>query len=232
MIMKEMLEYQSLELELLKLRKNSTNNENKANMIKYKNIVTELNDKGNELELAAKSLYAEYEALFKDYNRVLKNINALISSDISSVSEDDREEYFANSNTYSSELYMIRRNLDNIIKKIREMLDEFKNTKNNIIKAKTKYADSKKLFDSEIEKITPQCDEIKQKMVALQDSIDKSLFAKYQSIRNDKIFPVFVKLKDNHCGGCRVELPMAKVNKLKAEKMITCDQCHRIIIVE
>ena len=227
-----MLEYQSLELELLKIKKNSTNNENKASMIKYKNMVAELNDKGNELELAAKALYAEYDKLTKEYNKVLKNINSLISSDISAISEDDKEEYFANSNTYSSELYMLRRNLDNIIKKIKDMLDEFKNTKNNIIKAKTKYTDSKAKYDSEIEKITPQCNEIRQKMVALQDSIDKTLFAKYQSIRNDKIFPVFVKLKDNHCGGCRVELPMAKVNKLKAEKMITCDQCHRMIIVD
>jgi predicted nucleic acid-binding Zn-ribbon protein len=112
------------------------------------------------------------------------------------------------------------------------MLDEFKNTKNNIIKAKTKYAESKAKYDTEIEKIAPQCSEIRQKMIALQDSIDKNLFAKYQSIRNDKIFPVFVKLKDNHCGGCRVELPMAKVNKLKADKMITCDQCHRITVID
>ena len=127
---------------------------------------------------------------------------------------------------------MIRRNLDGIIKKIKDMLDEFKNTKNNIIKAKTKFADSKKQYDDEIEKITPKCNEIKKKMIDLQDKIDKSTFAKYQAIKNDKIFPVFVKIRDNHCGGCRVELPMAKVNKLKAEKMIVCDQCHRIIITE
>ena len=230
--MKEMLEYQSLEHDLLKLKKNSTSSENKNNMIKCKNYIAELNDKGNELETAAKNLYGEYETLMKEYNRVLKNIDSLVSTDIANVAVDEVDEYYANSNTYSSELYMIRRNLDNIIKKIKDMLDEFKATKNNIIKAKSKFADSKQLYDSEIEKITPQCNEIKKKMVELEDKIDKNLFSKYQAIRNDKIFPVFVKMKDNHCGGCRVELPMAKINKLKADKMIACDQCHRIIVIE
>ncbi|MBO7218507.1 MAG: hypothetical protein J6V40_00860 [Clostridia bacterium] len=230
--MKEMLEYQSLELELLKLKKESTSSENKSSMLKYKNYIAELNEKGNELETAAKSLYSEYESLQKEYNRVLKNIDSLVNIDMDKVDANDVDEFYANSNTYSSELYMIRRNLDGIIKKIKDMLDEFKNTKNNIIKAKTKFADSKKQYDDEIEKITPKCNEIKKKMIDLQDKIDKATFAKYQAIKNDKIFPVFVKIRDNHCGGCRVELPMAKVNKLKAEKMIVCDQCHRIIITE
>ena len=230
--MKEMLEYQSLELELLKLKKESTSSENKSSMLKYKNYIAELNDKGNELEAAAKSLYSEYESLQKEYNRVLKNIDSLVNVDMDKVDAQDVDEFYANSNTYSSELYMIRRNLDGIIKKIKDMLDEFKNTKNNIIKAKTKFAESKKQYDDEIEKITPKCNEIKKKMIDLQDKIDKATFAKYQAIKNDKIFPVFVKIRDNHCGGCRVELPMAKVNKLKAEKMIVCDQCHRIIITE
>lgn len=230
--MKEMLEYQNLELELLRLKKNSTSSENKSNMLKYKSYIAELNEKGNDLEVAAKALYSEYESLLKEYNKVIKNIDSLVNTNVDSVSADEVDEFYANSNTFSSELYMLRRNLDNILKKIKDMLDEFKNTKNNIIKAKTKYDESKKQYDEEIEKVTPQCNEIKKKMVELQDKLDKNLFAKYQAIKNDKIFPVYVKIKGSHCGGCRVELPMAKLNKLKAEKMIACDQCHRIIIAE
>jgi predicted nucleic acid-binding Zn-ribbon protein len=161
------------------------------------------------------------------------NIDNLTKVDLSNVTNEDIDEYYANSNTYSSELFMVRRNLDNIIKKIKDMLEEFDNTKNNIIKAKNKFNESKNQYDSDIEKITPKCNEIRQKMVVLQDKIDKNLFSKYQTLRNDKIFPVFVKLKDNHyCGGCRVELPMAKINKIKDTKMIVCDQCHRFIINE
>ncbi|MGN0961765.1 MAG: C4-type zinc ribbon domain-containing protein, partial [Christensenellales bacterium] len=34
---------------------------------------------------------------------------------------------------------------------------------------------------------------------------------------------------NGHCSGCRVEIPTAKINKLKAEGTIICEQCHRII---
>ena len=41
--------------------------------------------------------------------------------------------------------------------------------------------------------------------------------------------PVFVMINNGHCGGCRVEIPTSKLNTLKKDGKIICEQCHRII---
>ena len=52
-----------------------------------------------------------------------------------------------------------------------------------------------------------------------------------KTMKNDKIFPVFVSLKEGHCAGCMVEIPTSKINKLKSNGTIVCEQCHRIIYI-
>ena len=66
-------------------------------------------------------------------------------------------------------------------------------------------------------------------MSALEKDIPQDIFAKYKTLKGDKIFPVYVALDNGHCSGCRVEIPTSKVNKIKAEGSIVCEQCHRII---
>ena len=66
------------------------------------------------------------------------------------------------------------------------------------------------------------------KMKAMEKDLSPDLFAKYKSAKADRAFPVYVPLDNGHCSGCRVEIPTAKINKLKAEGTIVCE-CHRVI---
>ena len=63
----------------------------------------------------------------------------------------------------------------------------------------------------------------------LEPELDATMFAKYKALKHDNVFPAFVPLQVNRCGYCRVELPMAKVNQLKTNDFITCEQCRRLI---
>ena len=42
-------------------------------------------------------------------------------------------------------------------------------------------------------------------------------------LKADNVIPVFVPVENKHCSRCRVELPTAKLNKLKAEGTIVCE---------
>ena len=44
------------------------------------------------------------------------------------------------------------------------------------------------------------------------------------------IFPVFVGIEDVFCGGCKVELSLNFIEKLKTSKMLACEHCGRIIM--
>ena len=46
------------------------------------------------------------------------------------------------------------------------------------------------------------------------------------------VFPVFVNLEDVFCGGCKVELSLNFIEKLKTHTMLGCEHCGRIIMMK
>jgi len=227
--MKKILEYQSLDLELAKLKKSSLNNADRANLSKLKNYIVDFHNKGFKLEDDAKVLLNDYLKLKKQYDANCDKVQKLTSTTLDDISLDNVEGFLYQINSLSSELFLLERNINIIITKIKESLKNFDITKKNIIKAKEKYNDCKEKCEKQVESVAPKISELEKKMKAMEKEISQDLLAKYNSIKADKIFPVFVALDNGHCSGCRVELPTAKVNKVKADGSIVCEQCHRII---
>lgn len=227
--MKKMLEYQSLDMELNKLKKSTLNSADRSNLSKLKSYIVDFHNKGFKLEDDAKELLNDYNKLKKQYDANCDKVQALTKTPMDDITLDKVDSFLYQINSLSSELFLLERNINIIMTKIKESLKNFDITKKNIIKAKEKYNDCKEKCDKEAEVIAPKIQELEKKMKALEKDIPADLFAKYNSIKGDKIFPVFVALNDGHCSGCRVELPTAKVNKVKADGSIVCEQCHRII---
>lgn len=227
--MKKMLEYQKLEIELIKLKKSGVSNVDQSNMVKLKNYIKETQDKGIKLESDAKALLDDYSKLKNQYDTNFDKVQKLINTDMSTIALDDVDTILSKINALSSELFLLERNINIIINKIKSSLKDFETTKNNIIKAKQKYNQFKTKCEADIQAVMPKVKEIEAKLKELEPSLDKDLFAKYKSSKADKIFPVFVPFANGHCSGCRVEIPTATANKLKAEGKIICEQCHRVI---
>lgn len=227
--MKKMLEYQKIDVELNKIKKSSLNSADRANLAKLKNYIVESHNKGFQLESDAKSLLDNYNKLKKQYDANCEKVQTLTNTDINTISLDKVEGFLYQINSLSSELFLLERNINIIMTKIKESLKNFDITKKNIIKAKEKYNECKDNCEKEVQAIVPRVKELESKMKALEKDVPAELLAKYKSIKADKIFPVFVALNEGHCSGCRVEIPTAKINKLKTDGTIVCEQCHRII---
>lgn len=227
--MKNMLEYQRLDFELAKLKKSSLNSADRANLSKLKSYIVDSHNKGFQLEDGAKDLLDDYNKLKKQYEINCEKVQKLIDTNMSTIALDSVDSYLSQINALSSELFLLERNINIIINKIKSSLKDFDTTKKNIIKAKEKYNECKDKCEKDVAAIAPRIKEIEAKMTALEKAIPADIFAKYKTLKGDKIFPVYVALSDGHCSGCRVEIPTAKVNKLKAEGSIVCEQCHRII---
>lgn len=230
--MNKILEYQRLDIELNKAKKSSVNNVDKENMAKLKSYIVDAHSKGFQLENDADALLKEYMQLKKQYDANCNKVQSLTSKDMNSISLDDIDSILSTINSLSSELFSLERNINIIINKIKASLKEFEVTKNNIIKAKQKYNALKSKCEQDLKNVAPRLKEIEDKMASLEKELDPELFAKYKSIKADKIFPVFVSLNDGHCSGCRVEIPTSKINKLKNDGMIVCEQCHRLIYMK
>jgi len=229
--MKEILEYQKLDIELRKVKKSSSENLDTSNINKLKSYIMEASEKGKNLENGAKKMLSEYAQMKDEYEKNCKKVADLTSKSLDSIEMNDVDAILAQINSLSQELFLLERNLNLFINKIKSSLKEFEVTKNNMIKAKQKYNEYKNKYEKGLEATAPKIKEIEDKMKSMEKNIDAELLAKYKSLKGDKIFPVFVSLNDGHCSGCRVEIPTSKMNKLKTDGKIVCEQCHRIIYI-
>lgn len=230
--MNKILEYQKLDIELNKLKRSNLNSADKNNMTKLKSFMVDAHNKVNEIEDGAGDLLKDYEDLKNKYNESYKKIQKLIQTDLSTVTIEDVDNLLSTINSLSSELFLLERSINIIIPKIKGSLKDFETTKNNMIKYKTKFNEFKDSYENSLKSIEPKVKEIESKMHALEGEIDEKLLAKYKTMKNDKIFPVYVSFDNGHCSGCRVEIPTSRINKLKNDGTIVCEQCHRIIYLK
>jgi len=124
---------------------------------------------------------------------------------------------------------MIERNLNIIITKISQALKDFETSKKQAMVARNKHKEAKDEYTKKISELEPKIANIEKELKTLESSLDKSLFQKYKSVKNDGIFPVYTRLKDDACGYCRMEIPKNKLDTLKTADSCICEHCRRII---
>ena len=231
-MIEKLLQYQKLDLELLKLNRELASCPEKATMNKMIAFVKDAQNKSSMLERKAKDLLAEYNAVKTAYDETLKNVEKLTKLDASKLDNDKLKEMSNQVNVASSELFGLEKRLNVISAKSKEVLKEFDMTKSNVIKARTKHRESKEQYEKRIENLEPKKNEILAKMAELEKEADKTMLAKYKSIKNDNIFPVFVPLHGNLCGGCRMAIPSGQLDKIKSAKTARCEQCGRILYIQ
>lgn len=227
--MEKILTYQKLDLSLQQLEKQLSSSSEKSVMTQMINYVKDAQSKSMELEKKAKKLTEDYEMLKTEYDKNFALIKKLTAKNAEELSAEQMEITFNQINQISSNLYMIERNLNINVNAIKTILKEFENTKNSVIKARTKHKESKERFEALHAEIAPKIEKIKKEMQKLEPTLNGEMLAKYKAVKKDNIFPVFVPLENGNCGGCRMAQPKGKLDKLKTESYIICEQCGRVI---
>ena len=130
----------------------------------------------------------------------------------------------------SSNLNILDRKITKIAESINTILAEYNKTVKSYNEAKEKYKVCKDAYDKEIAEQEPKMKEIQKKLSALAKDVDSALMEKYNAMRKDKKYPVFVPLLNNNaCGHCRMELSASAVAKLNNEGSLTCEHCRCVI---
>lgn len=230
--MENILKYQELDGKLVQLERKLAASNDKAVMNKMIQCVKDAQNKSFELESQAKKMTEEYVSLKKEYDKNIKLIKELTSKESSELTVEEMEEIFNKINLVSSNLFMIERNLNIQLVNIKNILKEFENTKIAAIKAKETHKESKAKYEALVAEINPKMEAVKKEMLELESSINEKLLAKYKAVKRDNVYPVFVTLNNGNCGGCRMMIPMGKVNKIKTDGYIVCEHCGRVIYIK
>ena len=114
---------------------------------------------------------------------------------------------------------------------MKRLLDEFDNSKKQIISSKKIFDENKVELDKLKKQVEPEVNIIKEKLLKQEKNIKPELLMKYRNVKREGIFPVIVKLTDGKsCGYCRMAQSIHKLDDIKSKGYTECEQCHRIII--
>lgn len=230
-MLNKILEYQNLDLKIINLKEKLSSNPAKITLNKMLALGKDAQTKLVELEKQAQSTIEQYEKTKAEFEATCDKLNALIKQDTNNISDDKLRENIEQANALSISLGNLERSLSYQKDVVSNILKNFDLCRKNIVASKQKYKETKEEYDSFEKGILPQIEELKKQMAAIEKQVDANLLTKYKHLRQDGIFPVFVPLNGNSCGGCRMEIPAALMAKLKSTGYLECEQCRRLIYV-
>lgn len=228
----KILEYQTLDSELFKLEKSLRENADKKTASQMQNNAKIAQERSYKLDEKAKELQKEYYNAKNQYAIQKKKMDEIFAKDMDKLSNEEVDKLIKLQEKLSQNLSILERSFAKLAENMNALLSEFNKTKNAFQMAKEQFALSKQKFDKAQNDAMPKKQELAKKLSALEKGIDNKIIEAYKKRRAENIFPVVVSLAGNCCGGCRMELSVANLSKLKEEGILTCEHCHRIIYLK
>lgn len=229
---KNVLEYQKKDGELIKIERELNSHPSRKISSEMIGVVKKAQERSVQLESHAGALSKDFEALQKAYKENVSQIEKFVSKDLESLSQKDLESISEACNAILNNMNILEKKLFSAAENLNITLNEFEKTKKQYGAARAKYGEHKQVYDALFKQKEPEINAIKAELAKLEGGIEPKLLAKYKQLRSDKLFPAFVRLNDKSCGGCRMELSAAEIEKVKTNGYMECDNCHRIIISE
>ena len=226
------LEYQKKDAQLVALQKQLSESPAKKVVNQMVEYVRNAQQKLVQIEKRASELIVEFEDLknqLENSNKTVDNLNKL---KLESMDEKVLKSYENNTVEINAQILNIEKNIASLSKRISSILTEFEETKRQGNNAKKKYEQGLKTYNDLADKQEPVIRKLKNDLANLEKTVDPKMLAKYKELRGDKKFPIFVPLMSNSCGGCSMELPSSKLDKIKETGMLECENCHRIIFIK
>ena len=228
-MLESMLEYQKIDGKLVKIEKEITESSAKKVVNKMVGIVREAQQKIVEIEKNSNNLLETFEKLQKSFEEQEKIANKFLKLKLETENEETLQDVETKLKQTTTNILVIEKAIAKLSKSITETLKQFELQKNEVLSAKKKHAQGMNVYKNLVESKQAEVDKLKQDMQKLEKKVDQKLLTKYKKMRDDKIFPVFVPMINNTCSGCSMGLPVKQLHKLDEDKMLECENCHRII---
>ncbi len=229
MNIEQILNYQNLDGELFKIEKRLKDNINKKNANIMRENMKTAQAHSLKLEEKASKLLEDIDKVKKQFKVQQDKIAQMVERGTNSLSDQEIEKTNSLIEKLSQNLTILEKNLTSLAESMNVILSDFNKTIKSFNSAKEKYSKFKEGFDNDQRAVEERQVKLENELKALAKKVDPKLLEAYEKRRKENIFPIFVELKGNSCGGCHIELPYANIAKLDSDKILTCEHCHRII---
>jgi len=231
--MKTILEIQKLDRQIRVLEREVDKCPASIDFMNYKRILQEGRTRFEQLEAQANDIIKNYNTALNRFTKCKGNSEIIRKRNVEDIDLENVASLITDANSLVGELSEENRRVEELVRRAEEVVRKSADLSNKLTEAKLRSTAIKAKIENKRQEVAPKIAEIEKKIVALEPKVqDKEKYAKYKEMKSNGIFPVFVPLEEQFCGGCKVELPLNFIEKLKTKKMLPCEHCARIIMLE
>lgn len=230
--MKTILEIQRIDRQIRALEREVEKCPASIDFKNYKKLLQDGRARFEQLEAQASELIKQYNIELSKYNKLKGTSEIVHKRNTDSIDLDNIESLITDANSLVGDLSEENRKIDDLVRKSEEIVRKSAELSNKLTEAKKRSTVIKARIEQKKQEIAPKIAELQKQIQKLEQSVvDKDKYEKYKTMKANGIFPVFVPLEGDFCGGCKVELSLNFIEKLKHSKMLTCEHCGRIIMI-
>lgn len=230
--MKTILEIQKLDRQIRALEREVDKCPASVDFKNYKKFLQEGRTRFENLERQADEIIKNYEKSMNRLSKCRGESDILKKRNVDGVNLETATTLVGDINSLVGNLTEENRRMEEMVRKSEEIVRKSAELSNKLTEAKMRANTFKEKIEAKKVEVAPKIAEIEKKIKELEPKVqDEEKYAKYKDMKARGIFPVYVNLEENFCGGCKVELPLNFVEKLKEKKMLPCEHCGRIIML-
>lgn len=230
--MGSILDIQKLDGEKRKIINTVENSQENKLLKKFTDVMKEGRTFVNNISNAATELISEYNDMNKKYENLLGRVEIASKQTLEKSDLEHVSDMVSNTNSLASECAIMEQRIKELTDKSAKLLSDYNVVMNQLKSTKQKVDALKEMIVKMQALVNPKIVAIDKKITELESGVDSEILTKYKKMRDDNIFPVFVGLNGDRCGGCQMSLPLSFIEKLKVKRTLPCEECHRIIIFE
>lgn len=128
---------------------------------------------------------------------------------------------------------LLEEEIINILDKMDDLKKAVSTEKNKVENEEKKLIQSKKDLELDIKQLDEKLKGLNaERNRAIEENIEPDTLALYERILENKGEIAIVPVRDNTCSGCFMGIRPQIVNELRLGKLLTCENCSRILYVE
>ena len=230
---KQILEIQKLDRQIKMLEREVAKCPASVDFQNYKKFMSEGRTRLEQLEKQANDIIKNYNVAASKFTRLQGDSAIVRKQNTDTISLENVSNLIGEANSLVGELSEESRQMEELVRKAEEVVRKSQELSQKLTEAKMRSVSIKARIDAKQKEVEPKIADIRKKIAELEAGVkDKEKYEKYKTMKANGIFPVFVPLENEFCGGCKVELSLNFIEKLKNQKLLTCEHCGRVIMFE
>lgn len=230
--MKNILKIQELDRQISKLKSSIKNSRENKLLVEFTNVLKEGREFVNNIADASNEIIKEFNEINKKYEMLIAKSEITSKQKPEKVGINNIGNLIEDANYLTGELASLEQRMRELADRSSRLINDYNTAMNKLKDTKSKCDALKDMIAKKDKTVMPEISSIEEQIKQLEPKADKALYEKYKSIKKDNIFPVFVHLKANRCGGCQMEQSLNFIQKLKQSGMLACEECRRVILAD